>query len=117
MDQYQNYEASQGLLPKDARGGLYRGYLLACCFSVKLLQLSTALKRYYNYLLVAIYRGIAILGSALCYVLDPTMINELTTLRCLCINYMELIDRIIFSSTIFNCRAMRERELKMKVQI
>lgn len=95
---YRDYSASKGLVPHDATGGLYRGYYLKNFLHkghtpVEFLQFLTTPKSWHGHPLAAIRRGIAILGSARCYALDRTTIDELTTLRRLYFDDENLVDK------------------------
>ncbi|KAE8379869.1 hypothetical protein BDV26DRAFT_303342 [Aspergillus bertholletiae] len=82
---YRDHFASQGLVSHDALGGLYQGYFLkdflhpVCNSSI--LEILATPKVWHGHPMAAIRRGIAILGSARCYTLDRTTIDQLTTLR------------------------------------
>ncbi|OQE32730.1 hypothetical protein PENFLA_c001G04063 [Penicillium flavigenum] len=94
---YHDHLASKDLVPHDAIGGLYRGYYLNDFFRIgrfpiDFLKLPTTPKPWHGHPLATIRRGIAILGSARCYALGRTTIDELTTLRDLYFNNKNLID-------------------------
>ncbi|KAL4793926.1 hypothetical protein BDV19DRAFT_365610 [Aspergillus venezuelensis] len=98
IEKYRDHLASKEVAAPDAPGGLYRGYYLknflhGGYMSVESLQFLTTPKPWHGHPLAAIRRGIAILGSARCYALDRTTIDELTTLRRLYFDDKNLIDK------------------------
>lgn len=95
--QYRDHLASQGLVSQNADGGLYRGYFLKDVLppayrSISLLKTLATPKIWHGHPMAAIRRGIAILGSARCYALDRTTIDQLATLRRLYFDDMNLIN-------------------------
>jgi hypothetical protein len=99
---YRDHLTSKGLVANDAIGELYRGYYLKnflCGGRLSLDQLRdlTTPKPWHGHPLAAIRQGIAILGSARCYALGRTKIDELTTLRDLYFNDKNLINAKLFA--------------------
>ncbi|KAL4787638.1 hypothetical protein BJX76DRAFT_318530 [Aspergillus varians] len=98
IEKYRDHLASKEVVSQDATGGLYRGYYLkdflhGGYMSLESLQLLSTPKPWHGHPLAAIRRGIAILGSARCYALDRTTIDDLTTLRRLYFDDRDLIDK------------------------
>lgn len=98
VKKYHDHLALKGLVSHNATGGLYRGYYLENFLHdgytpVNFLEFLTTSKPWHGHPLAAIRRGIAILGSARCYALDRTTIDELTTLRRLYFDDKNLIDK------------------------
>lgn len=95
--QYRDHLASQGLVSQNADGGLYRGYFLEDVLPpyspVRIFETLGTPKVWHGHPMAAIRRGIAILGSARCYALDRTTIDQLATLRRLYFDDMNLINK------------------------
>ncbi|KAE8365206.1 hypothetical protein BDV27DRAFT_171790 [Aspergillus caelatus] len=95
---YRDHLASQGVVSHDAVGGLYRGYFLKdflfpTCSSASTFEVLATPKVWHGHPMAAIRRGIAILGSARCYALDRTTIDQLATLHRLYFDDKNLIDK------------------------
>ena len=98
VEQYRNHQLSKHLISNDANGGLYCSYFLKDYLHgghcpTNLLREFAKPRTWHGHPLAAIRRGIAILGSGRCYVLDQSTIDQLTTLRRLYFNDPFIVDQ------------------------
>ena len=98
VEEYHNHQLSQNLISNDANGGLYCGYFLKDylyngCLPTDFIRTLAGPKPWHGHPLATIRRGIAILGSARCYVLGESTVNQLTTLRHLYFNDPIIVDQ------------------------
>lgn len=101
-EEYRNHQLSRYLISEKDNGGLYCGYFLKQIFfffdgrcPVNLLEEFAGPKTWHGHPLAAIRRGIAVLGSARCHVLDKSTINDLTTLRELYFDDPSIVDQTL----------------------
>ena len=100
-DEYKAHQHQQGILPSEATGGLYRGYFLKDVLHggrlpYDLLKDFAASKSWHGHPLASIRRAITLLGSCRVYILENTVIENLTTLRRLYFDHPRLVNQKLY---------------------
>lgn len=98
IEQYRDHQVSENMIPPGSSAGFYRSIWLKDFLHdghtpLEFLKFLSPAKKWHGHPLAAIRRGISVLGSARCYSLDATTLEQLTILRQLYFDDKNLIDQ------------------------